>query len=93
MIWSNYNSFLVVVAMSLLGMLFAPLFHLPSEQSWWRIVGSIGAIAVFFATAVLVMTLSGDGQHAERLGELTVPGLIAIPIGTSWLAKGGGYYF
>lgn len=87
-VWSNFNSFLVVTAMSVWGMLISPLRHVPTRRIWLRIlVWTIGVVCFFLAT-VGVSELITNEQNAERIGELSAYGLIALPIGMLWLAKG-----
>ena len=88
-VWSNFNSFLVVASMSIFGMLFSSLLHFPTERRWLLVISWILAIVVFFFANVVTAMLSGTPeQNSERMGELVTYGLIALPVGMFWLARG-----
>jgi hypothetical protein len=88
-VWSSFNWFLVAAAMSVLGMLISPCRRLPTENRWLKFIAWGLAIAVFFLAAMGAVMLSGTAQqNAERIGELAVYGLIALPMGMLWLIKG-----
>lgn len=88
-VWSNFNSFVVVASMSIFGMPLSSLLHFPTERRWLQVISWILAIVVFFFAVVATAMLSGTpDQNMERMGQLAAYGLIALPVGLFWLAKG-----
>jgi uncharacterized membrane protein len=88
-LWSNFNSFMVVAALCIVGVVVSPLRQLPTERRWLKLIVWLVGSVIFFFTAVGVMRLSIIAErNAGRIGELAVSALIALPIGMFWLAKG-----
>jgi len=88
-VWSQFNSFLVVGALTVVGVIISPFRQLPIQRRWFNALVWIAAAVVFFLTVVGASQLSGTApKSAERFGELAAYGLIALPIGMWWLVKG-----
>lgn len=88
-VWFNFNWFLVAAAMGIFAMLISSLAHFPTQRLWLQFTGWGLAIAVFFLASLGATTLNDTAQqHDGDMGRLAVDGLIALPIGMLWLAKG-----
>jgi hypothetical protein len=88
-LWSNFNSFISVAAMCVFGMLISPVRQLPTQKGWLKVTFWISAGAVFLFSVFGGSFLSPLAeQNAERMGQLGVYALIALPMGILWLVKG-----
>ena len=88
-VWSNFNSFLVIAGMSLIGVLISRWRDLPTQRRWLRWLAWIAGVAALLVSSGGAMMLSDSAQrHAERVGELVAYGTVALLIGAFWLVKG-----
>lgn len=88
-LWSRFNSFVVISAMSVFGILISPIRRIPTHRGSSR--ATLWLVAVIaFLLAVLSASIVGHltDQQTERLGQVAVYGLTALAVGMFWLARG-----
>jgi len=88
-IYSNFSETLVVAGMLFVGLLLSPLRSLPTAGTRLRIIPWFALMIVFFLGSLLLLGMDPTGRvNASRIGELEVPGIIALLLGMFWLVKG-----
>ena len=89
LVWSNLNSFLSSAAMALLGIVISFFLQPATKRPWLNyLIWGVATLGFFLCVVGATMIGGLPADRGERVGQMTIPGFIALLIGIFWLPSG-----